>query len=76
MTENEIRDIGFDLVKEYNHDQYITRRYQKGALEVEFTYKDNTLVTCDLTIQEINCLPITKDELIQLNKILNKNLNK
>ena len=72
MTEKEIKEIGFVLVKKYKHEQYNTNRYQKGVLEVEFTYEETTLVTCDSTIEEINCLPITKIELEQLNKILNK----
>ena len=72
MTENEIKDIGFELVKKYEHDQFKTNRFQKGILEVEFTYEETKLVTVDLTVEEINCLPITKNELQQLNKILNK----
>lgn len=72
MTEKEIKEIGFTLVKTYNHDQFTTNRYQKGVLEVEFTYENKKLVTCDLTVEEINCLPITKIEIEQLNKILNK----
>ena len=72
MTENEIRQIGFKIVKQYEHNHFKTNRYQKGVLEVEFTYEGKSLVTVDLTIEEINCLPITKTELQQLNKILNK----
>jgi len=72
MTESDIKEIGFELVKKYEHDQYFTHRYKKGKLEVEFTYENNKLVTRDLTVGEINCLPITKTELQQLNGILNK----
>jgi len=72
MTEKEIKGIGFELVKQYEHDQFKTNRYQKGILEVEFTYEGKNLVTVDLTMEEISCLPITKNELQQLNKILNK----
>mgnify|MGYP000681115652 FL=1 len=72
MTEKEIKEIGFKLVKQYKHDQFRTNRFKKGILEVEFTYEGKNLVTVDLTMEEINCLPITKNELQQLNKILNK----
>ena len=72
MSEQEIKEIGFELVKQYEHDQYNTNRYKKGILEVEFIYESEKLITCDLTLQEVNCLPITKIELQQLNKILNK----
>jgi len=71
MTEQEIKHIGFELVKQYEHDQFKTNRYQKGILKVEFTYEKEKLVTVDLTIEEVNCLPITKNELQQLNKIFN-----
>lgn len=72
MTENEIKEIGFELSKQYTHDQSKTNRYQKGILEVEFTYESEKLVTVDLTVEEINCLPIAKNELQQLDKILNR----
>lgn len=72
MTEQQIKGLGFKLVKQYEHNQYNTNRYELGNLEVEFTYEKQKLITCDLTIEEINCLPINKEELMQLNKILNK----
>ncbi len=72
ITENEIKDLGFELAAEYDHDQFHTNRFQKGILEVEFTYEAKNLRTVDLTMQEVNCLPITKDELKQLDVILNK----
>jgi len=72
MTEQEIKDLGFKKVKSYKHDIFTTNRYEKGVLEVEFTYRGFNLETVDLTIEEINCMDIKKQELIQLNKILNK----
>lgn len=71
MTESDIKKLGFELVKRYEHDQYSTNRYKKGILEVEFTYENNKLVTLELTMGEVNCLPITESELQQLDKILN-----
>lgn len=29
ITEQEVKNIGFQLVKQYNHDQFNTNRYQK-----------------------------------------------
>tara|TARA_R100001480_G_scaffold130108_1_gene127668 strand:+ start:249 stop:467 length:219 start_codon:yes stop_codon:yes gene_type:complete len=72
MSEQEIKEIGFELTKQYAHDQFKTNRFQKGILEVEFTYENEKLITVDLTMEEINFFPITKEELQQLNKILNK----
>lgn len=72
MTEPEIKDLGFEKVKSFPHNQFITNRYEKGVLEIEFTYVHDKLVTCDLTIEEVNCFPITKREIIELDNILNK----
>ncbi len=72
LTEKQIQDLGFEMVESYHHDQFTTNRYQKGVLEVEFTYYGLNLDTIDLTIQEINCLPINATELKHLDKIFNK----
>jgi hypothetical protein len=72
MTEGQIKKLGFKLVKQYEHDQFNTNRYQKGLLEVEFTYEGEELKTTDLTIQEINCIPITFNDLDELDTILNQ----
>ena len=39
MNENELKGLGFELTKKYEHDQYHTNRYARGVLEVEFTYE-------------------------------------
>ena len=70
MTENELKGLGFELTQQYEHDQYHTNRYAKGVLEVEFTYESDKLLTCDLTISELNCKPVTFDEMKALTPIL------
>ena len=72
MTEQQIIELGFSLVKTYDHDQFYTKIFQKGVLQVEFTYENERLVTCDLTIEEMNCLPITFEEIKILTEILGK----
>lgn len=69
MTENELKGLGFELTRQYEHDQYHTNRYAKGVLEVEFTYEVNKLLACDLTISELNCKPVTLDEMKALTPI-------
>ena len=39
MTEEQIKGLGWKLVKQYNHDQYNTNRYKLGCMEIEFTYE-------------------------------------
>jgi len=76
MTENQLELLGFNLIKTYTHDQFHTRRFVKGCLEVEFTYLsiNEKLETVDVTIDEVNCLPISFEEINNLDQILNKNL--
>ena len=63
MTQQELQSLGFVLEKTYEHDTYRTNRYSKGIMEVEFTYEGDELLTCDLTITDLNCLPITFDKI-------------
>lgn len=72
LTEDNIQSLEFELEQKYKHDYFVTNRYKKGCLEVEFTYDDSKLVSTDVTIQEVNCLPINKQELLKLDAILNK----
>lgn len=72
MTETNIQQLGFEFVKEYKHDQFKTRRYEKGVLEVEFTYENELIDSIELTIQAVNCQPINFDQLEVLSTILGK----
>ena len=63
MMEKQIKGLGFEMTKQYRHDQFNTNRYRKGALEIEFTYEKDKLVTCDLTVSEIYCKAITFKEI-------------
>lgn len=74
LNESEIQGLGFEFVKQYEHDQFTTNRYAKGILQLEFTYEDDLLVSSDITIEEVNCMEITLDEVQQLDKIINSKL--
>jgi hypothetical protein len=70
MTEQQLKGLGFELTKQYEHDEFHTNRYAKGVLEVEFTYKGEELISYDLTISELNCKPVTFEEMKALTPIL------
>ena len=70
MTEVQLKQLGFKLIKQYEHDQFNTNRYSKGCLEVEFTYESDKLESVDLTIQEVNCKPVTLADMKALTPIL------
>lgn len=61
---------GFKFVKSYDHDIYKTNRYKLGPIELEFTYEGEKLVTCDITSEEINFLPVDKQSLRMIIKAL------
>ena len=70
MTEQQLKGLVFELTKQYKHDEFNTNRYAKGVLEVEFTYEGKHLKTCDLTISELNCKPVSFNEMKALTPIL------
>ena len=55
-----------------NTTNFLQIDIKKGCLEVEFTYDNKDLVSCDITIDEVIGLPINKNELKTLDNILNK----
>ena len=72
LTMQQLEDLGFELVKSYEHDHFITQRRVKGNLQVETTWqKTGEFESQDLTIDEVNCINFTAKELKQLDKIIN-----
>lgn len=71
MKPKHLIKLGFKFVKEYNHDEYHTKRYQKGCIMAEITYKDNELLTWDIAIDETPFLEVSFPDLKKLDKILN-----
>lgn len=74
LSMQELEDLGFELVKSYVHDDFVTQRRVKGVLEVETTWvvPDGIFVSQDLTIDEVNCIEFNFHELNVLDLILNK----
>lgn len=70
ITEEQIKEIGFKHTDSYKHDHYHTNRYKLGCLEVEFTYENKQLLTCDLTISELNCMLISFNQIKQIAELL------
>lgn len=72
LTEQQAKYIGFKFVKRYEHDHFVTNRYQKGILELEFTYNNEVLESTDLTMTEVNCMPLSFADLVKLDKVFCK----
>ena len=63
---------GFELVKQYDHDQYNTSRYKLGVLEVEFTYENGKHITTELHIEETNCKYVSLEDIKALHRIFHE----
>ena len=73
LTMSELENMGFELVKSYTHDEYMTQRRRKGVITVETTWlKTGEFQTQDLTIDEIWIDGFGKNDLLMLDKILNR----
>jgi hypothetical protein len=59
LTEKEIAALGWELAKQYTHDQYHTNRYALGPMQVEFTYEGAEVSDISITIDEQNARPIS-----------------
>jgi hypothetical protein len=72
LTMSELEALGFEIVKSYEHDEWMTQRRQKGCITVETTWlKTGEFVTQDLWIDESVKDGFTIYELTILDKILN-----
>jgi hypothetical protein len=58
MTENDLKELGWKLVKKGFHGKYTLTRYELGFMQIEFFYENGTLLGCDLTPKEIFCMPV------------------
>jgi len=77
MNEEKLKELGFELIKEYVHgdnDEFITMVFRKNNLEIDLDFDKNTgkNICNDVQILEDNLRNITIEELTQLDKILNK----
>ena len=70
ITEKQIKELGWKLVKQYKHDKYHTNMFQLGCMHIEFTYEGKELLTCDVSISELNCMPISFNQAKILTELL------
>jgi len=70
MKESELLNLGFNVSAKFKHDSFRTIRYKKGVLNVELTYQGSELLTTELTITELNCMPVSIETLKTLTPIL------
>ena len=73
LTMQELENMGFEIVKSYTHDEYMTQQRRKGVITVETTWlQTGEFQTQDLTIDEMFIDGFGKSDLLMLDKILNR----
>nr|WP_321357210.1 hypothetical protein [uncultured Draconibacterium sp.] len=72
LTEQNAIDMGFVFREKYTHDEYLTNRYQKGFLTLEFTYRGKQLLSVELTIEEVICRKVSLEEMQGIMPFFNK----
>ncbi len=51
-TMQDLTDLGFEIVKSYQHDEWITQVWKNGSVTVEKTWKvTGEHVSCEITIE-------------------------
>jgi len=73
ITMQEFEELGFEIVKSYTHDHFITQRRRKGQIQVETTWRkgDFKQVSQDIMIDETYLEKFNKSDLKFLDSILN-----
>lgn len=72
ITENEVLSLGFKLVNQYEHDQYITREYQLGVMRVELSFEGDKVLMPELFINLEDGIPVDFKTLKTLAPILGR----
>ena len=73
LTMSELENMGFELVKSYMHDEYMTQRRKKGVITVETTWlQTGEFRMQDLTIDEAYLDSFGIVFLLMLDKVITK----
>ena len=70
--QNKIKDLGFELKKSFEHNEGTSDIFEKGIIQLDFTYNGDKLKYCDLSVGETTISNIEFDEVVDLDRILNK----
>jgi len=74
ITMTELADLGFEVVKSYTYDVWLTQRRQKGCIQVETTWEmpSGKFEKQELWIEAEWVEGFNADDLKKLDEILNK----
>lgn len=73
LSMQELNDLGFEVVKSYTHDNFMTQRRRKGCITVETTWTDEgEFESQDIQIDDGEWRTLQHREIVKLDEILNK----
>lgn len=72
MKPEHLLKLGFEFVKEYDHDNFHSKEFKKGFIIACITYKDGQYLTWNIEIEKIHFKWVSFPELKKLDKILNQ----
>jgi len=75
LTMTQLERLGFEVVKGYEHDHFVTQRRRKGVITLETTWDKNQghkVVSQDFTIEDGSYDLESELELLFLDEIFNK----
>ena len=73
LSMQELNDLGFEVVKSYTHDNFMTQRRRKGCITVETTWTDEgEFESQDIQIDDGEWRTLQHREIVNLDEILNK----
>ena len=73
LTIQELHDLGFELVKSYTHDNFMTQRRRKGCITVETTWTDvGDFESQEIQIDDGEWRTLKPRVIVKLDEILNK----
>jgi hypothetical protein len=73
LTMSELEALGFEVVKSYEHDEWMTQDRQKGCITIETTWlKTGAFVSQEVKIEKEGLTKINPFTLRILDKILNR----
>lgn len=73
LTMQQLHEMGFEVIKAYEHDDFMTQKRKKGIITIEATWKKTgEFESQDLSIDQIDYFVFDMLELQALDQILNK----
>ena len=73
LTIKELHDLGFEIVKSYKHDNFMTQRRRKGCITIETTWTDKgDFESQEIQIDDGEWRTLKPRYLVVLDEILNK----